>query len=374
MEQGASSMPHIAERNSAALPQESSAAMERLLSDLNEEERLLVCLLRRGVRMSEAEMQHLNKVFLRLINNRVNVDNDKSDQTQNIPASMNRRASTAAVDAILSDFDSSHSVSNNIDNHLYDLQARRLSLFGGLSTAEEIHGRRGSFDSLAGDLLRRTSLDLLISDFHTQQRRLSNSSFGRRNSFTQLLGQESLFQDPISESPNVPVESHEMEQMMDDSVAMNGLLSVPNAHPRTHSLQFNKFYTEGQNSQNSRLPTNVLESITGSDTRDNSISIRNGNNLSTKQVLRSSNRGTDKDYSTLSTQELHQKDNAPIPEIVKTFQCTMTASQKSQQDIQSWDKKMGLKRSHSSTMTKTTQSRNKLRKLFENEAILANIC
>jgi hypothetical protein len=50
---------------------------------------------------------------------------------------------------------------------------------------------------------------------------------------------------------------------------------------------------------------------------------------------------------------------------IGSFKSTMDKSQKSQQDIQSWDKKMGLKRSHSATMTKTTRSRKQLRKLFE---------
>ncbi len=50
---------------------------------------------------------------------------------------------------------------------------------------------------------------------------------------------------------------------------------------------------------------------------------------------------------------------------IESFQSTMDKSQKSQQDIQSWDKKMGLKRSHSATMTKTTRSRKQLKKFFE---------
>eukprot|EP00553_Chaetoceros_curvisetus_P008568 CAMPEP_0204614098 /NCGR_PEP_ID=MMETSP0717-20131115/1917_1 /ASSEMBLY_ACC=CAM_ASM_000666 /TAXON_ID=230516 /ORGANISM="Chaetoceros curvisetus" /LENGTH=567 /DNA_ID=CAMNT_0051626691 /DNA_START=123 /DNA_END=1826 /DNA_ORIENTATION=+ len=50
---------------------------------------------------------------------------------------------------------------------------------------------------------------------------------------------------------------------------------------------------------------------------------------------------------------------------IESFQSTMDKSQKSQQDIQSWDKKMGLKRSHSATMTKTTRSRKQLKNFFD---------
>jgi hypothetical protein len=53
------------------------------------------------------------------------------------------------------------------------------------------------------------------------------------------------------------------------------------------------------------------------------------------------------------------------PERLKAFTETMEKSQVSQVSIQAWDKKMGLKRSHSATMTKTTRSRKALRELFE---------
>lgn len=52
-------------------------------------------------------------------------------------------------------------------------------------------------------------------------------------------------------------------------------------------------------------------------------------------------------------------------ESIKSFTETMKKSQESQISIQVWDKKMGLKRSHSATMTKTTRSRKALRELFE---------
>jgi len=56
---------------------------------------------------------------------------------------------------------------------------------------------------------------------------------------------------------------------------------------------------------------------------------------------------------------------SPILNAVASLQQKMAYSQQSQTKIQSWDKRMGLKRSHSSTMTKTHRSRNQLREYFK---------
>jgi hypothetical protein len=48
-----------------------------------------------------------------------------------------------------------------------------------------------------------------------------------------------------------------------------------------------------------------------------------------------------------------------------SFQTSMEKSTKTQKDIQGWDKKMGLKRSHSATMTKTTRTRKSLKKILD---------
>lgn len=50
-------------------------------------------------------------------------------------------------------------------------------------------------------------------------------------------------------------------------------------------------------------------------------------------------------------------------QLVASFSKVMCRSQQSQRSLQKWDKNMGLKRSHSSTMTKTMRSRKKLRQL-----------
>jgi hypothetical protein len=59
------------------------------------------------------------------------------------------------------------------------------------------------------------------------------------------------------------------------------------------------------------------------------------------------------------------------PKEAKKFMIALSAamekSQKSQQDIHDWDRKMGLKRSHSKTMRLTTRSRKKLRAMLKKQ-------
>ena len=52
---------------------------------------------------------------------------------------------------------------------------------------------------------------------------------------------------------------------------------------------------------------------------------------------------------------------------METFNTAMEQSQKSQQDIHDWDRKMGLKRSHSKTMRQSSRSRKKLRSVLKKE-------
>ena len=60
--------------------------------------------------------------------------------------------------------------------------------------------------------------------------------------------------------------------------------------------------------------------------------------------------------------------NDPPPFTLKridNFEDLLNKSIQTQKDIQAWDKKMGLKRSHSATMTKSTRTRKNLKKLME---------
>ncbi len=66
-----------------------------------------------------------------------------------------------------------------------------------------------------------------------------------------------------------------------------------------------------------------------------------------------------------------QLDPSIPPDIVRenlsSFASSMDESTKSQQDIHAWDRKMGLKRSHSKTMRMTMRSRKKLRALLKKD-------
>lgn len=56
-----------------------------------------------------------------------------------------------------------------------------------------------------------------------------------------------------------------------------------------------------------------------------------------------------------------------VKENLSAFAVSMDRSTKSQQDIHAWDRKMGLKRSHSKTMRMTMRSRKKLRSLLKKD-------
>jgi len=59
-------------------------------------------------------------------------------------------------------------------------------------------------------------------------------------------------------------------------------------------------------------------------------------------------------------------EKAEVDRKVKTLSEALEKTSKSQQEIQKWDRKMGLKRSHSKTMTMSMQSRKKLKKALHN--------
>lgn len=60
-------------------------------------------------------------------------------------------------------------------------------------------------------------------------------------------------------------------------------------------------------------------------------------------------------------------DPAQVKSVMEAFNKAMEVSQKTQQDIHDWDRKMGLKRSHSKTMRLSSRSRKKLRSIMKKE-------
>lgn len=77
----------------------------------------------------------------------------------------------------------------------------------------------------------------------------------------------------------------------------------------------------------------------------------------------------DKDEVTLEPLELDQPQysRTEVKNVMEGFTSSMEISQKSQQAIHDWDRKMGLKRSHSKTMRLSSRSRKKLRATFKKE-------
>jgi hypothetical protein len=63
-----------------------------------------------------------------------------------------------------------------------------------------------------------------------------------------------------------------------------------------------------------------------------------------------------------------------IKETIEAFNESMTRSQRSQQAIHDWDKKMGLKRSHSKTMRLSMRSRKKLKLMIKKDMNILGSC
>ena len=68
-----------------------------------------------------------------------------------------------------------------------------------------------------------------------------------------------------------------------------------------------------------------------------------------------------------SEEAAKRRDPAYVKSIMEAFNKAMEKSQKTQQDIHDWDRKMGLKRSHSKTMRLSSRSRKKLRSIMKKE-------
>ena len=94
------------------------------------------------------------------------------------------------------------------------------------------------------------------------------------------------------------------------------------------------------------------------------------------------NDSDDEDYGVIvedasSDEDSEDQQNCPLPTMnpadvkqsLVTFDETMRRSQDSQQQIHDWDRKMGLKRSHSKTMRLSSRSRKQLRQFTQKDII-----
>merc|ERR1712154_257393 len=77
------------------------------------------------------------------------------------------------------------------------------------------------------------------------------------------------------------------------------------------------------------------------------------------------------DDGTTAMEQVERKkprvDLSEVRKTMETFARSMAISQESQQSIHDWDKRMGLKRSHSKTMRLSSRSRKKLRSTMKKE-------
>jgi len=95
-------------------------------------------------------------------------------------------------------------------------------------------------------------------------------------------------------------------------------------------------------------------------------SLQNASNITGGEVRVSGEMASCKESLTMGRLSMSQSSGilANGGPLLEVFHQSMQNSQISQKNIQLWDRKMGLKRSHSATMTKTTQSRKRLKLFF----------
>jgi len=265
---------------------------------------------------------------------------------------------------------------------------------------------------------RRSSLDFLLGGG-------GDAMFGRRNSLTQFLIQE--FANPSRRSSilstvpinNKPMDPFYLENLLDDPSIYSSNIAAKNYHSSSSSDLFGMQLLQQPSQQDT---TNMVNHNNNHNNNHNHNHRYNMDNNSAGDYLflqnlqdslkRQSWSNALTDFSMVQQQQQHhhhhqqqqhlqtnqthgntthlqkskkkdirdrpkhiiketeiQVDPNDLPpftlERMYSFKSSMDKSTQSQTDIQMWDKKMGLKRSHSATMTQTTRSRKKLRKILE---------
>ena len=278
------------------------------------------------------------------------------------------------------------------------------------STAAAGHTSMGPMDNTP----RRSSLDFLVS---------GDSTLGRRNSLTQLLASE--FAKPSRRSSMAtgtkPIDPFHMDNLFDDQqakLAAAGRLGSGIGFPSNHTseLGFQNSQTNGpdmitlqllqqQNAEEEHALSSVEDYIQLQklQTKLRRQSITNMFDEITMMHRMNQSQGNDpmqmaeifspeaqaqlesfqiyeenqhkKHNQTVRKRAAKKPEPEPEPEDnevppftdgqMDSFQTSMEKSTKTQKDIQGWDKKMGLKRSHSATMTKTTRTRKSLKKILD---------
>ena len=248
---------------------------------------------------------------------------------------------------------------------------------------------------------RRSSLDFLVN---------GDSTLGRRNSLTHFLAQEFMGPSRRQSLANCgnggkPIDPYHMENLFEDQQKFASGLGLSTPNPQSNILALQLLQQEQAEEENAL--SNVEEYIKlqklQTSLRRQSLSNMYDEITIMQQMSQAQHTTMGPQYPDMDMSQLHgqadpqeqqlqhfqrqqmtsppavqpkpepEEEELELPALSKenidSFQKSMDSSVKSQQEIQVWDKKMGLKRSHSATMTKTTRSRKNLRRLLEKHMV-----
>ena len=328
--------------------------------------------------------------------------NDSFSHGQSFSPTSRRRSSMAMFSNFVNDLGYNNDVSmerrrmekrNSLD--LLGDAAMAISNQEQMSTADTASNYM-NMSALQAQAPRRSSLDFLIN---------GDASLGRRNSLTHLLAQE--FMNPSRRSSmatgtlNKPIDPFYMENLFEDQAKLAAGLGLGNptaAAPDMLTLQLLQQKTAEEETALSNVEDYIKLQKLQTSLRRKSLS----NMFDEINIMQQMNQVQNNNSDLPSVPDMHshteashleqlfqqqhqqQKIEQKIPsepepepepeeeelppfskENIDSFQTSMDKSAKSQKEIQLWDKKMGLKRSHSATMTKTTRSRKNLRRILE---------
>lgn len=290
--------------------------------------------------------------------------------------------------------------------------ANRRTSLDFLMSGDPTLGHRNSLTGFSNSANKRTSLDFLMS---------GDATLGRRNSLTQILASE--FANPARRGsiPHDTLGNHidpYQENIFDDpgQIARSSYGFPPSAATGSDLLTLQLL--QQQNAEEEHALNNVEDYIrlqklqsnlrrqSLNDMYDEYAIMKNLNNgmnpgkqppinpLDAEDFRLYQQRQEEKYMNMMGqmnnpepkvevddkklTSKRKRKEPEPDPEVldmndpppftlkrIDNFEDLLNKSIQTQKDIQAWDKKMGLKRSHSATMTKSTRTRKNLKKLME---------
>jgi hypothetical protein len=281
-----------------------------------------------------------------------------------------------------------------------------------LMSGDPTLGRRNSLTCFSNSANKRTSLDFLMS---------GDATLGRRNSLTQILASEFANPGRRGSMPHDTLGNQidpYQENIFDDpgQIARSSYGFPPSAATGSDLLTLQLL--QQQNAEEEHALNNVEDYIRlqklQSNLRRQSLSNMYDEYSMMQNLNNGMNPGKQPPINPLDTEDFRlyqqrqeekymnmmgqmnnpepklevedkklnskrkRKEPEPDPEVldmndpppftlkrIDNFEDLLNKSIQTQKDIQAWDKKMGLKRSHSATMTKSTRTRKNLKKLME---------